>query len=492
MKLKIIKKNAKQLLATLFILLLTSQLFACHEEDQIDFRAPSLTIDSPTPGTNVPAPSVTITGTVSDDVISVELSIVDDMGDIIGSPVPGVLAGTSFSGSLTLSTGDNFVKVMVRDEIGNRNSITFNLHYAQLDVSDGVADIVIGQEDFTSNSANRGSTPTANTLSGVQGTLYEKELTTLYIPDTGNHRILGFDAVPATDGVDANFVLGQVDLTSNSSGVSATEFTSPTGIYTTNTQMFVTDSGNNRVLIWDSHPTNNTVAAAHVMGQLDFTSSATGCSSSTLSGPASVFVVDEKVIVLDRGNHRLLIWNSIPDADGVAADVVVGQVGASAMDTCLPNDSDGNGATDTASASTLNNPSGMWSDGERLLIADTNNHRVLVWDTFPTTNGQAADWVIGQADMVSSGANSLNGPLSVTSNRVQIFVANSGNTSVLIFSNFPTMNNMPADSVLGPNFDYDVPTPGLTTSFTSVDNVYVDRSRLFVVDTNRVLIFNTQ
>lgn len=496
MMLDIFKRKAKKLLAVLLVLFLAGQLLACHEEDEIDFRAPTITIDSPTPGSNVTSTSVTITGTVTSDVIYVELNLEDESGNIIGSPVPATLVGTSFSGSLTLSAGDNFVRAMARDAVGNRNSIVFNLHYAQLTYSDGAAaNLVIGQADFTSNAANRGSTPTANSLSGVQGAMYERELTTLYIPDAGNHRILGFDAVPATDGVDANFVLGQGDFTSNSSGASATELSSPGGVYTTTTQLFAADTGNNRVLIWDSHPTNNTVAAAHVIGQLDFSSSATGCSSSTLSAPASVFVVDDKVIVLDKGNHRLLIWNAIPDADGVAADIVIGQVGASAMDTCMPNDSDGNGVTDSLSASTLNNPSGFWTDGTHLLIADTDNHRVLVWDTFPTTNGQAADWVIGQADMTSAVAelnqNSLSSPLSVYSNRVQIFIADSGNARVLIYNSFPAANELNADNVIGQD-DFMTTGTGISaTRMTSYDSVYVDRSRLFVADGNRVLIFTT-
>lgn len=490
MQLSVIKSKKQNFLVWLIFVVATTLLVACHEEDEIDFRAPRITIDSPTPGSNVSSTNVTITGTVSSDVVLVELSLEDDNGDIIGSPVDATLTGTTFSGSLTLSAGDNNVVATAEDGVGNRNSVSFNLHYAQLSFSDDSADIVIGQVDFTSNTANQGSlTPTANSLSGVQGALYQKELTTLYIPDTGNHRVLGFNAIPTTNGVDASFVLGQGDLTSNTSGVSATQLNSPKAVYTTTTQLFVADSGNHRLLFWDSHPANNTVAAAHVIGQTDFTLNASGCSSSTLSNPAGVFVVDDKVIVLDQDNHRVLIWNMIPDADGVAADLVVGQQN---MNFCQLNDDNGDGTTDSVTARTLNNPGGMWTDGERLLVADSGNNRVLVWETFPSISGQAADRVIGQADMTSFAVNNLSGPLSVTSNRVQIFIADSGNNRVVIFNNFPATNNPTEDAVIGPSFSYDTPDPGGTTSFSSVNNLYVDRSRLFVVDDNRVLIFNSQ
>lgn len=502
MMLSVINRKSQKLLVSLLLLAAAAVLVACHEEDDIDFRAPSITIDSPTPGSNVVSTSVTITGTVSNDVVLVELRLEDDNGNIIGSPVQATLAGTTFSGALTLTAGNNKVVAMAQDAIGNSNTLSFILHYAQMIFSDTAADVVLGQEDFTSNTANRGSTPFAYTLSGVQGTPYEKQLTTLYIPDTGNNRILGFNSVPIapetlpvpTTDNDANFVIGQADTQSNNAGTSTTELTGPKGVYTTTTQLFVADSGNNRVLIWDSHPTNNATAAAHVIGQTDFISSTPGCSSSTLSDPASVFVVDDKVVVLDKANHRVLIWNTIPDADGVAADIVVGQVGASAMDTCMPNDSQGLGVTDTLTASTLNNPSGLWTDGEKLLVADTDNHRVLVWDSFPTSNGQPADWVIGQANMTAAtpelNQNSLDSPLSVYSNRVQIFIADTGNARVLIFNSFPAADEVNADSVVGQNDFVSNTTGSSDTLMTYYDAVYVDRVRLFVVDGNRVLIFN--
>ena len=488
------KENFKIIVKNLFsifvVVIITAGLVACHEEDDIDFIAPSITIDSPTPGSDVTSLSVLVTGTVSSDVVLVELTIAD-------TTVIANLAGTSFSGTVTLVPGANSISAMARDATGNRNTVTFNLQYPQLSLSDGAAaTFVIGQVDLVSNAVNQGTTAGANTLSGVQATLYEKGYTTFYVPDSGNNRVLGFDAIPSVSNTSANFVLGQPDFVSVSSGVSATQFSMPGGVYTTTTQFFLADTSNNRVLIWDSHPTNNSVAAAHVVGQMDFTSSASTCSSSTLAGPTSVFVVNDKLVVLDKDHHRVLIWNSIPDADGVAADIVIGQVGASAMDTCLPNDSDGNGVTDTLTASTLNNPGGLWTDGTRLLVADTGNNRVLIWDAFPAANGDAADWVIGQADKISSVAqapptqNSLNAPKSVASNGNQIVVADSGNTRVLIFNSFPASDGVAADNVIGQSDFVSTGTGTSATQMTSYDAVYVDRDRLFVVDANRIMVFS--
>ncbi|MCI0506984.1 MAG: hypothetical protein L0Z73_12865, partial [Gammaproteobacteria bacterium] len=320
--------------------------------------------------------------------------------------------------------------------------------------------------------------------------LIEWQNTVLYVPDTGNHRILGFNPVPTASDASANIVIGQANFTSASAGTSATQFTSPAGVFVTDTQFFVADTGNNRVLIWTGIPANNATDASYAVGQLDFGASATGCSSSTLSGPASVFAVNGKLVIADNVNQRILIWNAIPTANGVAADVVVGQQN---FFSCLPNDSDGDGVTDSVAASTLNSPGGIWTDGTRLLVADSGNHRVLLWNTLPTLSGQAADVVLGQADMISAAPqlnqSGLDSPKSVTSNGNQIVVADSGNARVLLWNSFPAANNPAADIVIGQD-DFVSNETGISdTRMTSYDNVFVDRKNLFVVDGNRIVVF---
>ena len=43
------------------------------------------------------------------------------------------------------------------------------------------------------------------------------------------------------------------------------------------------------------------------------------------------------------------------------------------------------------------NPTMVASDGKILVLADTDNNRVLIWNTIPTTIDQPADIVLGQA-----------------------------------------------------------------------------------------------
>lgn len=473
------------------VIIASIMLSACTTEDDPDLVAPAIEITYPEPGSNVTGSNaITLQGIVSIDTVVVEVTHLIEGTD---TPVEfdANLNGINFTADLTLGNNANRVTTWAKDGTGNSTRMNFTLFYPYQAPTNGMpATFVIGQNSFTANDPNRGSTVAANTLSGVQGSQVEWQNRRLYVPDTGNHRILGFDPVPTVSDTNASVVLGQANFTSASPGTSATQFTSPAGVYVTNTQFFVADTGNNRVLIWDRIPINSTVSADHVVGQTDFSASASGCSASTLSGPASVYVVNDKLVVADNANHRVLIWNTIPTANEVAADVVIGQQN---FDTCLPNDSTGTGVTGTPEATTLNNPGGIWTDGTRLLVADTGNHRVLIWNTLPTINGQAADVVLGQTDMVTAlpglSQVGLNSPKSVTSNGNQIVVADSGNARALVWNAFPAVNNAPADVVLGQT-DFTSNTTG-TSEFlmTSYDNVFIDRYNIFVVDGNRIMVF---
>ncbi len=48
-------------------------------------------------------------------------------------------------------------------------------------------------------------------------------------------------------------------------------------------------------------------------------------------------------------------------------------------------------------------PRGVWTDGERVIVADSGNHRVLIWHGFPEHDGAPADVVLGQPDFTSEG-----------------------------------------------------------------------------------------
>jgi hypothetical protein len=218
----------------------------------------------------------------------------------------------------------------------------------------------------------------------------------------------------------------------------------PFGISISGGKLFVGEFNNRRVLIWNTLPTTNGQAADVVVGQPDFMTATAGLTQTGGGNVHGVFAVDGRLIVCERENHRVLIWNTIPTTNGATADLVLGQPDfVSGMDN----------RGGAAAADTLSGPTTAWSDGTRLFVTDHGNHRVLVWNTFPTTNGEAADLALGQPDLTTAasaaGATGLFSPSHVSSNATQLFVCDAGNNRVLIWNTLPTMSGAPADGVLG-------------------------------------------
>src|SRR6185295_14371491 len=108
--------------------------------------------------------------------------------------------------------------------------------------------------------------------------------------------------------------------------------------------------------------------------------------------------------------------------------------------------------------SSLRLPLAVASDGRILAVADTSNNRILIWKSIPAVNGQNADIVLGQPDFNTVGrltvnASAMRGPQGVWIQDGRLFVADTQNNRVLIWNSIPTQNNQPADLVLGqPNF----------------------------------------
>ena len=48
-------------------------------------------------------------------------------------------------------------------------------------------------------------------------------------------------------------------------------------------------------------------------------------------------------------------------------------------------------------------PRGVWTDGTRIIACDTGNHRILIWHTWPQSDGAPADTVLGQPDFTAEG-----------------------------------------------------------------------------------------
>lgn len=200
---------------------------------------------------------------------------------------------------------------MVSDEDNNRILV-----WDGLPVTDGeAADFALGQPNLTTGTVNTGGI-SASTLSNPTSIHIEANQL-FVADNNNNNRVLVWNSLPTISGEAANLVLGQQNFTSNlanAGGISASSLHDPYGISSDGTQLFVSDEENNRILIWNTIPTTSGKSADHIIGQPNFTSNAlsgmTG-DSITFSSPRSLQANDNLLFLSDDGNDRVVVWTAI-------------------------------------------------------------------------------------------------------------------------------------------------------------------------------------
>lgn len=346
------------------------------------------------------------------------------------------------------------------------------------------ASVVIGQPDFISDISNQGGAAGANTLATPFGSPLVAPNGKLFVGDTNNNRVLAFSQVPTVNNASANFVLGQDNFTSTGNSVSVSSHSGPQQIVMHEGKMIVADTSASRILVYNAIPDDETDSPDVVVGQQDFNSSGFACDADSFRFADSLAVTpDGKLLVVDAGNNRVLIWDNIPTTNGQAANLVIGQPD---LTTCAAN-----GPT----SSTLNSPSGIWTDGTRLIIGDSTHSRALIWNSIPTINFQPADLVLGQPTFTAGSANNGNGDGSylitaqtlsfpyggIHSNGTQLALTDSSNSRVLIWNTFPTTSFQAADVVIGQG----------TFNLETRNNVDQDDNTFNPIPSDQVLYFPT-
>ncbi len=218
----------------------------------------------------------------------------------------------------------------------------------------------------------------------------------LYIADTFNNRILGFQDARVV-GADvrsvlttkADIVIGQPDLYRTTPNCTVTALSSPctgdprtpsdTGLFLpiglaldANGNLYVADSGNGRVLRFPKpfDHVSDIQRAERVLGQLGFNQANLTTSQSTMRSPYGVAVfTDGNLAVSDALDNRVLIFRKSGSdfVNGQSASAVVGQSGFS---TIAP----------SGTSAGLNGPLHIAvDDTDRLYVCDLRNNRISIF-----------------------------------------------------------------------------------------------------------------
>jgi len=262
----------------------------------------------------------------------------------------------------------------------------------------------------------------------------------------------------------------------------------PRGVWLDDRRLIVVDSGNHRVLIWFEPPSADHAPADVVLGQPGFDREGPRAAGrgpeNGLHLPTGVAVIDGRLFVADAWHHRIVVWERVPESSDVPPDLVLGQPDAASVE---PN------AGGAISGSTFYWPYGLGFVAGRFIVTDTGNRRVMMWDGVPEP-GQPADAILGQdrADLGLENrggaptAQSFRWPHAVAGDARTLFVADAGNHRVLAWSP-PAGADRAADAVIGqPDFASNAEFPYRPQTARSLRFPYAvasDESRLLVADT---------
>ena len=270
----------------------------------------------------------------------------------------------------------------------------------------------------------------------------------LYVADTQNNRVLGFnDFTHLLAGQKADLVIGQPDFFRSQVNYPTNDPTMPNqqGLHLPTSltvdsagNLYVVDTGNSRVLRFPAPFASGKTgleSADLVIGQTTFTTTVTDPSAQNMSAPIGIALTADAfnasvantgwLVVSDALLNRVLFFQK-PFSSGMSATKVLGSLN---FTNTTPGSSD---------PPRFNAPRGVAVDpSDRVMVADTGNHRVQIFN-------KAAG--INNYDTPPISLTAFNSPLAVSASSGGFWVADIGQNGLLHFpivSNLVLTNNAP-------------------------------------------------
>jgi hypothetical protein len=283
--------------------------------------------------------------------------------------------------------------------------------------------------------------PSPSVLFGPRGACLHPD-GSLWVCDTGHHRLLRWRRTPDADNAPADLVIGQPDFAregrNSKSEPSGASLNVPTGVCAWGGGLAVADAWNHRVLLWREAPTRDNQPADIVLGQQDRVQAlanrgADRPNAATLHWPYGVAEIDGRLVVADTGNRRVLLWND-PQATGCEADVVLGQGDFDARDE---------NAGRAVNALGMRWPHGLAFWRGMLAVSDAGDNRIMLWKAMPDRSGAPCDLVLGQKDFSGCDHNmaayypsaaALNMPYAIAVAAGRLIAADTASSRLIAFS----------------------------------------------------------
>jgi hypothetical protein len=175
------------------------------------------------------------------------------------------------------------------------------LVYKKLASGNPPADVVIGMPT--------GSPRSASSLADPRGIAISQNK--LFIADRGNQRVLVWNRIPSSSAQPADVVIGQNDFTSAYTKIGRSNLNQPRDVLVLGERLFVSASAENRIQYWNHLPTENGTNPDGVLGQVDFFSALPNAPDikplERLSSPAGLAVAGDQLYIADTLNNRLVV-----------------------------------------------------------------------------------------------------------------------------------------------------------------------------------------